>query len=273
MTLVIAKQWDDRIVVISETTISDRDAARRDVIPGRLKAIVLSEQLSIAYAGIANKAVDAIRELRKQIMAETNLPRVVEYLRGKTVDGGVDFLLISHCDGPTMFKIWRGQVSHGMNFYWLGDAGAASALDSLIALQSKTLGGLESSNEDVLVHAFEELIFDGAFPGVGGFWFILLGSPLGHCYQNHAAFYAWDRVRVTDIDRPEYRRFQRTGTAHYAYSTTSPKLRGAGIAGVFLPQVELGFIYSPLQFDGATIWTTTTLEELTKKIDQLAVHY
>jgi hypothetical protein len=90
------------------------------------------------------------------------------------------------------------------------------------------------------------VVRESAFPGVGGFSFTLLGSPFGHCYQAHAGSLSWAIVSSSDIMTPEYRRFEETGTAHYEY-TMVETCRGAGVAGAFLPQIGLGFIYSPLE--------------------------
>lgn len=273
MTLVVARQWVDRIVMLSDTMISDRNAPRPDIIPGQLKAIVLNSKLSVAYAGRATKALHAIRDVRKTVCQGAYLQDVLDHLYQATNrnSGDVEFLVASHYEEPALFKVWNGQISTGADWYWIGDPSGATAVQRAMGSQPiRESGKLDSKEEEELrlSLAFVEVVRESTFPGVGGFSFNLLGSPQGHCYQNYGESIAWDSVKLNEIDTPEYRRFEKTGTAHYQYSVTSPQQRGAGVTGVFLPQVELGFIYSPLQFDLVLCRPGVTLEELTSEVNQ-----
>jgi hypothetical protein len=247
MTIVIARKWGDRIVMLSDTMISDRTAARPDIIPGQLKAIVLTPKLSVAYAGRAGKALDTIRKVRGAAREGADLPDMLESLRQVTGENTepVDFLVASHYEAPSLYKIWNGLVSPPANWYWIGDSCAADAVQRRMELQPIMKSGEWYSEEEFrLSLAFEDVVRESTFQGVGGFSFELLGSPLGHCYQNRAGSHFWGTVRSDEIDTPEFRSFEKTGTAHYQYSMTS-SYRGAGVTGAFLPQIGLGFIYSP----------------------------
>ena len=57
MTVVIGKRFGDTIVLLSDTMIADANSGRNNAIPGRLKAIVVTDRLSIAYAGHSNPAL------------------------------------------------------------------------------------------------------------------------------------------------------------------------------------------------------------------------
>ena len=48
MTIVAAMKCGERICVMSDTMISDRGLARDNVIPGRLKTIVVNKWLTIS---------------------------------------------------------------------------------------------------------------------------------------------------------------------------------------------------------------------------------
>jgi hypothetical protein len=61
MTVVIAKRFDQAICLVSDTMISDHTSGKANRIPGRLKIITLSPNFTVAYAGHANQALDAIR--------------------------------------------------------------------------------------------------------------------------------------------------------------------------------------------------------------------
>jgi hypothetical protein len=51
MTVVIGRRFGDAMVILSDTMISDSNTGRDNIIPGRLKAIIVADRLSIAYAG------------------------------------------------------------------------------------------------------------------------------------------------------------------------------------------------------------------------------
>ena len=91
MTLIIARQWDDRIIMLADTMISDPAQPRHDIIPGKLKVIVLTSKLSIAYAGRSTQALDAIRKAWSIVYQDSDLQGILEYLRHTTSSGDVRF--------------------------------------------------------------------------------------------------------------------------------------------------------------------------------------
>jgi tRNA threonylcarbamoyladenosine modification (KEOPS) complex Cgi121 subunit len=50
---------------MSDTMITDKGSARDNIIPGRLKSIVINSWLTISYAGLSTQAIDAIRKINK----------------------------------------------------------------------------------------------------------------------------------------------------------------------------------------------------------------
>ena len=63
MTIVVAKKLDERIVDMSDTMISDLNEPKNNVIPGRLKSMVINNWLTISYANLSIQAIDAIRKI------------------------------------------------------------------------------------------------------------------------------------------------------------------------------------------------------------------
>jgi len=58
LTLIAALKMSERIVVMSDTAISDRDAIRSNLIPGRLKSVVVGPKMTISYAGLSSQALE-----------------------------------------------------------------------------------------------------------------------------------------------------------------------------------------------------------------------
>lgn len=276
MTLIMARQLGDRIIMHSDSMISDPNAPRSDIIPGQLKAIVLTPQLSVAYAGLVQKALPTIREARRMARQGTTLRDVVEYLRQATIahSGAVDFLVAAHYDEPVLYKIWRGNLASGADHpYWIGNRTTASAVQRAMQEQQVPADREWAEQEEFRSSlAFTNVIRESKIPGVGGFSFNLLGSPEGHCYQDEAGYFGWDRVNVSDINTPEYQHFIMTGTAHYLYNTIAPTQRGAGVVGAFLWQANLGFIYSPLECYSAYRRSNVTIPDIASEVNQIAMN-
>ena len=73
MTIVAAMKFDKRIVVMSDTMISDSNELRNNVIPGRLKSIVINNWLTISDAGLSTQAIDAVRKIYNSPNISTGL--------------------------------------------------------------------------------------------------------------------------------------------------------------------------------------------------------
>ena len=63
MTLVMGRRFNDRLVILSDSMITHKAATKPNAIPGRLKSIILSRDMAVSYAGLANKALSIIRAL------------------------------------------------------------------------------------------------------------------------------------------------------------------------------------------------------------------
>jgi hypothetical protein len=274
MSLVVTRKWGNRAVMLSDTMISDRNAAHPDIIPGQLKAVVVSEKLSVGYAGRKGIALNAIREVRDSIMHGVSLNSVLELLSDASCleESATDFLVISHLEEAALYKICGGEVRGGGDYYWIGDGDAIRiirvAFEEEVAIAD--LPDYVPEEEIKLHQAFAKVLEHASLPTIGGFYFHLLASALGHCYVNHAGSYAWDQVSLGVISTAEYQKFRQSGTASWEYSITSSVRRGIGLTGAYLPQPRLGFIYDPLENDSPITVRDTTLEAVSAEVSRLA---
>lgn len=92
MTVVIAKQFGERIITMWDSMISDASERGPDIFPARLKAIVVSERLTIFYCGLSNLAVATIRAIAKDVR-ELSLDDILDWLasESKSHIGEIDF--------------------------------------------------------------------------------------------------------------------------------------------------------------------------------------
>lgn len=111
MTIVIARQFGEAIVILSDTEISDTHSVRGNAIPGRLKAIILNDGLSVAYAGHSDPALHAIRQV-PTLFCERGLDAVLQHLGQVTNTQGldIDFVVASHHPTAEIRRIWPGPL-------------------------------------------------------------------------------------------------------------------------------------------------------------------
>lgn len=107
MTVVLAKRYGSRIEVVSDTMISNSCLGREDAFPGQLKIIALAPDLTVAYAGHSNQALDAIRQLH--LRGITKLEKLLAYLKDCTAspDHEVEFLVLSHQHEADLRRVVR----------------------------------------------------------------------------------------------------------------------------------------------------------------------
>lgn len=254
MTLVVANRFGNRIVVLSDTMISNRDALRANAIPGRLKSIVLSKNLTISYAGLSSQANDVIRKIAR------HLPQSIDQIVRTLCEASsrhapnLDFILCAHENGNSrLARIFEGQVQEGGDFYWIGSPQSASAVSS-IAPPPPVVNGLPDyllQEELFMTHKFHSYVTSGGDQCVGGVSINCLCSEFGHCYQDHAGAQAWDIVILPNNLENEAERFalRQTGMKDYVYNVCAPAERGVGIVGFFLEQAGVGWIHDPLTRD------------------------
>lgn len=265
MTLVAARRFGDRIIVISDTMISDSNATRRNILPGRLKCIVVDWHLSIAFAGPANAGIDAIRQGHGLFKATRNLNELLDYLvaeskREPDCDKRCDFIVSSHIHEPSLYKIWDGQISSGQPFQWIG--------------QKSLLAGLaEATDEMSFFDAFSQnagVAAGNASQGVGGIFVVQLGSPYGHCYQTHASTICFDDIIVPPGITEQQQADRASGMMQYSYNCQATLDRGVAVVSAFFEQAQTGYIYAPLLQDDPIIVHPTSLSEICDRARLLA---
>lgn len=128
MTVVLARRFDKRIIVMSDTMISSRDGTPPNVFPGRLKSIVVNDWLTISYAGLSTQAVDVIRHISK--IPHLTINSAISYLLGMNSfhNDKIDFIVCSHETEARLLKISNGAIYDGEDHYWIGNPTAVNEI-------------------------------------------------------------------------------------------------------------------------------------------------
>lgn len=266
MTLVIARRWGSRIIVMSETMISDRNARTPNAIPGRLKSVVVNKRLTVSYAGLSTQAIDAIRAVWT---ASLTGPQAIEFLKesSQQYNGEIDYIVCAHDDpeSPRLVKIQDGVVFEGADQYWIGDAIAAQEVSRFeIPRATSSKLDLQQEEESEFTERFHQYVRNVGTTNVGGAVVNTLCSPRGHCYQQHALVERWDPIVIPNNEDPAVREvIHRTGITSYAYRVLSAYERGVCLVGCYLDQPSIGFIHDPLHKDEAWLVRADNYTEFT----------
>lgn len=253
MTLVVGEQFGDRLVVLSDSMLTDRSAVRSNIIPGQLKTVVLSTNLSVSFAGRVGPALQAIRSLRSALAHNFKIEPVLDSFCTETLihKGEVEFLVASLIPCPALYKVSNGRKHSGSNRYWIGDPEGASTLQRIIDSEYDIkIPDQEhcTAAESKLCFAFADLIPERRVQGVGGLPVFCLGSQEAFCYQNHASTFNYGTVNIPETEEEQELRLtlERTGMGpSYSYTVTTSRHRGTATSGTatigaFFPQAETG---------------------------------
>ena len=169
MTLVLARKFGERIIVVSDTMISHRHAARQDIIPGTLKSLVVHRYASIAYAGSVATALDVIAEAKESLARGSNLKSVLEFIRfsskkRKYMEQACDFIITSHISGATMYRVVNGELFGPLDRCWIGNPAPLPEIDQIEASLLPDAGdrGYVSAEESRFTNAALDLAFEPA---------------------------------------------------------------------------------------------------------------
>ncbi|MGO8069952.1 hypothetical protein AB9E28_31050 [Rhizobium leguminosarum] len=261
MTIIIGRKFKNRIVLASDTMISFANGSRPEIIPGRLKAVVLGAELSIGYANYADQAVAAIQKVKKNWdIGKRNLADMFDVLCKEKM---ADFIVASHIEGPQLFKIREGRVTDDLNDAFVGNSDLVKLVlegEEELSRRPQFPSDLQSQEEILFRQAFLDLFMKEGVSireGVGGLPIFLLASPHGHTYDSYAGVCRWDSIEITPASAGTQMPEPEGGMASWGYNVQSPLLRGVATVGIAIRGISLGYVYTPLQ-EGAQ-WSAVAL--------------
>lgn len=267
MTLVAAAQFGERITIMADTAITDPNSHKPNIIPGRLKAVVIGSHVSVAYAGRSAAGTDAVREARKKLQSSGDVEKVIQGLCSITEEDDCDFILASHLRGPELRKISSGSISGSQQFQWAGDHELVGKLTAAME-QTRENPNSYVDEEATFLTAFSNILLQNVRPTTvtGGMPINLFASPCGHTYQA-MAFSCMNRpIR---LGKPEAEQEAHLGGGDvYRGRVVNTDFRGAGVVGIFFDEGNVGYVYSPLEWDDPLHLNSTSEEHVRAEVEK-----
>lgn len=257
MTLVVVRLLEHGPRFESDSHLTDVNGLQSGMIASALKAVVLHRGLCVAYAGLAETALIAIRGLAVSGGGGFDVREVERRLLDahNAAAGGVDFLVGSLSPTPSISRVSRGVVERGLPAAWIGDHEAFVAYQRGYheAEMPKVGNGQASplSREDVnaktaMRAGMAAAIEDSASPTVAGLPLAVDVSPdrYGFSYVPEARM---EGGADQKIPSREWTTLQFGGTAEggFAYSVLVPDRPGIGVLGIHIRQGQLGMLFYP----------------------------
>ena len=233
----------------SDTMISGDSLSRTNAIPGRLKIIALSPNLTIAYAGHADPALHVIRRIFREYLTRPK-DDIFEILRAFTAsaDHDVEFLVASHDPQADLRRIWDGILSNPLPRAFIGTNDIEAQVER--ALNREGEPGPRQFR-DAFIRCFtNKEIHLGT--GVGGFPILLSAGTDGHRYKGHYVGENWKPIEfVPGAVVYEDAADLETGEWSFHHHIVTIRDMGLPIVASQVPQARVGFVYSPLTDDEA----------------------
>ena len=243
MTIIIGQRQHDRILLLSDTKIVNSGETGPNVIPGRLKAVVLGHGLTLAFAGNADAANVVVRRAREVLIA-SGVEASIELLRSSTSDGHTDYIVASHRPSVRMLLIRRGGLMDVSDICAIGDTAPFS---DLIEQSRNTTDDIFKGN--LRVRFFDRLLTGRDLgDSVGGFPVAVGATGVSHRYLGHSGFYTfkfpelkWGEETHQSIESVY------TGDGHFALGVMPPDQEDVPVFGAYSLQARMGYVYSPLE--------------------------
>jgi len=262
MTLVYAERTGLQVRLWADTAVTNREAAHSNIIPGVLKAVVLSRQIVVSFAGSVTGCIDVIRSIRNagrdQISLDVALDRLCSHTAHHPKDA--EFLVL---DRERIYRITSGKCISGGDAYWIGDPEAAS---QFLTLRQARLAK-ESAQADTF-HAnqdsFHMVVEHPQFPSVSGLSMLVVRARDGYIYERgiHVVgaqpIPAGATILVGD-EGPEI--------GGYSHTFLVPVEPGHPFAAVYFPPGRTGFLYKPLDTDEPSQVSDIGWKEFTTKVE------
>lgn len=128
MSLVTARLSRLGVRLYSDSQVTDPSQSKNNVIPGRLKLVVVNPNVCIGFAGQPYIAINAIRKVGTLSSSWSIIEHLIECHQGSKE--AADFI-VATLQPRSLHQISAGQHLAGGQEYWIGDYEVSRSLRSV----------------------------------------------------------------------------------------------------------------------------------------------
>jgi hypothetical protein len=261
MSLVVAQTTPEGPRIVSDTRVTFPDPARPRFTTDSLKAVVISRDVTVCFAGDLVRGLEGVRLLARIIAAGGATDDALPALLGIASDGATaaDFILATAGANDSLTRVRQSGVERALEATWIGDHDAFEIFQAARKAQSiarqvwdqnlppgaKAMGALSD--------AMQAVIRDPAVPSVDGFSVGVTVRPNGFQYMSSMFIMVGRDLRIESGEDLVSRMAHPVAEGGYSVCVVAPAECGTPALGLSFPRARLGMIYLPLLNDGAEV--------------------
>lgn len=273
MTLIIARIYDKKICIDTDSKITGEEVVRHDPVQGRLKALILDPKLCLCYAGNISYADEAYHYFLKQSTLGLDWNDYLQYLLQINLksDNGTDFILAGFNGNiPLLFEIKDGAISSTQQS-WLGDKSSFSAFQRLYQDEiDKKVEPIEAQS-----NSFRATLSSEISESVGGFHFSVMSNTKDYTdsstgeistvfeYRSRAELYNDQPVKIKFVEKDKWVSVPsgNAATGSFALSLcTSLPLQKPSL-GVHFGHGNFGILFPPDNLVSTEVYSNVSASE------------
>jgi len=267
MSLVVAQATECGPRITSDIQVGRWDGRKAALKDGTLKSIVLSQWVTICFAGLVKQGLDAVREFAVGLNAGRTVDDLLPALNRISATGAVDFIVARRHRIDQITRITENGIEHRLPITWIGDQ---HGFEQFQRARSKVLPGSKISSPPAIVMqelraAMKAVIDDEAIANVGGFEIAVANTQAGFEYLGSAYVHPGrDFTIPSAVDDLIPYMIQLAEEGGYTACLVEPVSAGVPAAALYFPTGGVVMMFLPLQFDTAQVITDVRPAEFTK---------
>jgi len=281
MSLVVAEATEEGPRIVSDTRVGYIDGRRSNFKTGTLKAIVLTPEVTICFAGDVGVALDGIRHVAARLQAGESLDDLLPTLRELSSDSRkrVEFIVAKAETGSMLTRIREDQIERTLYLAWIGDQTAFERfqeerhrpLDEFrLQMMNKLPPGPRTMS--VLGNAMEAVIEDPAIVSVDDFCVRVAAKNGEFNYLEQTFIHVGRDITLKPGDDLISKMAHPVEEGGYSVSVVPPAVAGTPALGLNFPRARLGMVYVPLQYDVAQVFQDVSPNDFPKVVlDRLGI--
>lgn len=252
MSLIVARQIDDEVRIISDTKMMNYQALRQIPLDGGLKCIVISPTCCVSFSGNVRIAELALTPVMRNM--SWSRQEITSHLLKQHRECGckTDFIVAVVDEAVGIDRISDGLLEEGLPSTWIGEHEAFAAYQANYHLESRPRPSEPFLEERFLIagrmnDAFAAVVADPSIRSVDDFTICVTSWPAqedGFRYLSRAAGSGFKTVTLTTEPTSLFRTLGAEGGS-YNYSLLVPTSAGIGAVAVHIREARLGALFWP----------------------------